>query len=118
MSTWICGPSPAAAVSATACRMSSRTSKGSRCGAGIRVKRRYPSTKVTSRRLVAEMVSRPCRTSGSSGRSMWSSVSLSEVTSASEFMISWVRMRESLLHDSIWISLTSLLMSLTEMTLR
>ena len=64
------------------------------------------------------MVSSPRLTSGSIGRSMSSSVWLSEVTGASEFMISWVRMRESLLHDSTWISLTSLLMSLTEMTRR
>ncbi len=82
----------------------------------MRVKRRNPSTKVSSRRLVAEMVSRPRATSASSGRPRWSSVSLSEVIGEREFMISCVRMRVSLLHDSICISLNSLLMSLTETT--
>lgn len=84
----------------------------------MRVKRRNPSMKVISRWLVAEIVSRPRSMSESSGFPMWSSVSLSEVIGASEFMISWVRMRVSLLHDSTCISFSSLLMSLTETTRR
>ena len=116
MSVAISIPPPSAAVSATACRTSSRTSNGSFCGSGIRVKRRKLSTKAMSRRLVAEIVSSPCSTSRSSGLPRWSSVSLSEVTGASEFMISCVRIRVSLLHDSICISFSSLLMSPTVTT--
>ena len=107
---------PSAAISVMACSSSSRTSKGAFCGTGIFVNRRKFSTKAISRRLVAEIVSSPRATSAFIVRSICSSVSLREVIGASEFMISCVRMRVSLLHDSICISLSSLLMSLTTTT--
>ena len=96
-------PTCGVATSAAARSSRPRTSTGAFCGSGMRVKRRNVSTNAVRRRLVAEIVSSPCATSVSSGRPRCSSVSLSEVIGASEFMISCVRMRVSLLHDSICV---------------
>ena len=113
-------PSDCLRMSSVTLSISSMTRKAFLTGTATLVRLRYDSTNLISPREDCEMVSSPLRiVSSSSGLSCvyFMSVSLREAIGVTVFMISCVRTRMSLVHDSCSFSAMSLLMSLNATTL-